>query len=619
VLLTLLHVGACVLRIEPPPKRQKVQDGKVPEALDVGFGQFISTEGLPLLHAAHTKGVEPPKMYVRQPVVDILKLLDDKGDAGFWLKGAPGTGKSQVARLWATQQARQGKAVVYGEVRGAGFWVTEFSKDKDWEQFELNKYTDFSNTLKTASKAKNTAVVFDGATGKKGSAHADLAGYLLQAGGIVISSSQLEYDGYPCNAEMTGWLLEEFTAATDNAEFFGGTKQLANEFKGDFKDEKQRRVFVAKKYNTTGGSARLMCEHTTASATKLLKAAMDKLSTQEKKGVLLGDFQPSNIKSKNILSQGFTLSAGNYDTDNVKHTFTSKFVLTTLRASIDLEEVKRLYRHCKNLHRVIEGWAFEELQLRLFEHDEKNADALVELRVRDETKFDTDGQEESWETVPLLTFNTKAFQEEDGVLLDLTGNPIMLPNFDKVILRPDSTFNESWDAVLISKETIQGQPSVFHLTFLEVTLQKSHTLSEMALVQGFQRFHAVNANVSSQVCAFLLARVWFSRAWLSVTHSLFIESSGSAHGVGRGRSVFPLLFQPHLHPAYDRDPFSQQFGAGGFYHRVLGGDHYSASGVRIAKQLRGVWFHVADRGAGTLPKKKALWTAAPRWTSSSPP
>jgi len=106
-------------------KRRKVE-GKLPEILDVSVGQFINTKGLYMLHAAPTTGVEPNLVYIRQPVVDILQLLDDKKEAaGFWLKGAPGTGKSQVGRLWVTQQARQGKAVVYGEVRDVGYWVTE--------------------------------------------------------------------------------------------------------------------------------------------------------------------------------------------------------------------------------------------------------------------------------------------------------------------------------------------------------------------------------------------------------------------------------------------------------------------------------------------------------------
>jgi hypothetical protein len=68
-----------------------------------------------------------------------------------------------------------------------------------------------------------------------------------------------------------------------------------------------------------------------------------------------------------------------------------------------------------------------------------------------------------------------------------------------VILLPDVTFNETWDAVLITQERHQGQASVFNLTFLEVTLQASHTLSEMALVQAFHRFRAAGVHASAKV------------------------------------------------------------------------------------------------------------------------
>ena len=462
----------------------------------VSFGQFIKTADLPLLHAAHSKDVEPSMVYVRQPVVDIMALLDAKGGRGFWLKGAPGTGKSQTGRLWATTQAQKGKAVVYGEVRGIRFWITEFILGKGWEQWRFDTFESFTKALLSASERENTVVVFDGAAGVKKSVHANLAGSLLQLGGVVFSSGQLECQDHTFDAEMPGWRLSEVISAIENEEFFA-TTQLAPEFEGDVNANADanananadadadadanakdlRHAFVAKKYDTTGGSARLMFEYTTKGAVDMLDEALANLSADDKKQVLFGDLKPSNHKSKNILTQGFCTGGGNsYDRRNVQHVFTSKHVLTALRASVTLKDVKRLYQQCKQLHRIIEGWAFEELVLRFFERDEKEVDAVVTLRMREESKAGGESKEEKWATVPSTTFNTKAFFGR-GQLLDPANETIQL--LDELLLRPDVTNNESWDAVLIKKE---GQE--FQLIFLEATLQETHSLSEMALVKA---------------------------------------------------------------------------------------------------------------------------------------
>lgn len=193
--------------------------------------------------------------------------------------------------------------------------------------------------------------------------------------------------------------------------------------------------------------------------------------------MLFGAISDSHTKSKNTLAQAFSTSPRKYGFRDVAFVFTSKLVLTALRASITLEDIKRLYSICKNLHRVIEGWAFEELQLRLLEYDAKNPDAVVHVRVRAEEE--EDAKEEDWQPATLATFDTKAFFSHRK-LQSPAGAPIDILN-GKIILRPDVTNNESWDAlrIEITDKTVK-------LTFLEVTIQKVHSLSEMVLVQGFK-------------------------------------------------------------------------------------------------------------------------------------
>jgi hypothetical protein len=208
---------------------------------------------------------------------------------------------------------------------------------------------------------------------------------------------------------------------------------------------------------------------------------------------------------------------GQYDRDSVQHVFTSKLVLTQLRVSIDLADVKRLYYHCKNLHRVIEGWAFEELVLRFLERAPESAldrvpghahahggHAVVKLRVRLESG---EAHVEDWLTMPSVSFKTKVFEDEEkGELLDLNGAPILLDGFATgVMLRPDVTNNESWDAVrVIPKTTAQGE-TVFHLIFVEVTLQEVHSFNEMADVQMFKK---LNAMLVQRVVPEVLSRVY---------------------------------------------------------------------------------------------------------------
>jgi len=75
-----------------------------------------------------------------------------------------------------------------------------------------------------------------------------------------------------------------------------------------------------------------------------------------------------------------------------------------------------------------------------------------------------------------------------------TEEDINLSSKDILLLRPDTTSNESWDALLVSR---QGEE--LHLKFLEITLQKTHSLSEMVLLQAYKHLKAIFPNISPAI------------------------------------------------------------------------------------------------------------------------
>jgi len=116
--------------------------------------------------------------------------------------------------------------------------------------------------------------------------------------------------------------------------------------------------------------------------------------------------------------------------------------------------------------------------------------AVVKLRVRLESG---EAHVEDWVTVPSVSFKTRVFKDEEkGELLDLNGAPILLDGFATgVMLRPDVTNNESWDAVLVMPETTAQGETVFRLIFVEVTLQEVHSFNETADFQMFKKLNAM--------------------------------------------------------------------------------------------------------------------------------
>lgn len=408
------------------------------------------------------------------------------------------------------------------------------------------------DTLLCRAASANRLVLLDGAKGRKGEKLAGLAGFLLKNGGVVLSSCQLECeDRRVPDATMTGWLLDEFLEASRSSGLVESTT-LASEF-NDSKcgtSQEDLDAFITKKYDTTGGSARLMFEYTEAEAAVELKAALKTLSEVEKKEVLFGTFSNTHTKAKNILVQVYSTEFGKYGVDDVLPIFTSKLVLTHKRASITLQDIKKLYNVCTDLHQVIAGWVFEELQLRLFEHDKKHNDAEVTLDVRnlDGEGFQMTGegsQTKSWKTATVVTFKTKHFFKFHQ-LFDPFNTVIELDRFDSIILRPDITDNESWDALWIKISTTEAS-----LTFLEATLKKSHTANESALFRSFQGIKEV---LSGKRTVSLKVTHLFLTAQALVHYCnfcLFSCWTGATYRLGREGCVFYVLFPVHhIPPAY---------------------------------------------------------------------
>jgi DNA replication protein DnaC len=74
--------------------------------------ELFDVSELPPLHA----GGKQPLLFIRPVVEQMLTLITKKMEKeqvgrrqGFWLLGSPGTGKSQVGRIWACKQAAAGK------------------------------------------------------------------------------------------------------------------------------------------------------------------------------------------------------------------------------------------------------------------------------------------------------------------------------------------------------------------------------------------------------------------------------------------------------------------------------------------------------------------------------
>jgi len=255
-----------------------------------------------------------------------------------------------------------------------------------------------------------------------------------------------------------------------------------------------REQFIRRKFDITGGCPRLMFEFTAKGAEDFLQKALDLLSGTEKKEVLFGTMQESHERSKNSLIHWFVDEANKDSPKAVQYAelrsaFSSKLVLFKLRSALDLSEFRRLYRVCQGLHRVIEGWALEELILKKLSIQPS---VMEEFRVKPESN---EGKTElkTWHTAELVSLKMASFAKGKVVNAD-TEEDINLSSKDILLLRPDTTSNESWDALLVSR---QGEE--LHLKFLEITLQKTHSLSEMVLLQAYKHLKAIFPNISPAI------------------------------------------------------------------------------------------------------------------------
>lgn len=115
------------------PRNKKAKNG-VPK-LTILQGQRVPIKDLFPLHAGNSKA---ETLFVTGSMVDILEIFDERvnNGEGIWFAGAPGMGKSQLGRLWATCYAQRGKQVLYGETRWGRYWLTQVEPD-GWSQSEV--------------------------------------------------------------------------------------------------------------------------------------------------------------------------------------------------------------------------------------------------------------------------------------------------------------------------------------------------------------------------------------------------------------------------------------------------------------------------------------------------
>jgi hypothetical protein len=411
---------------------------------------LFDTAGLPPLHATEESDPQLSLVFLRQPVVTILDKL---GKPGFkWLRGAPGTGKSQVVRLWACSRACQGERVVLAEVRRGMRWLTVM-EDNKWTQWKLGSQK-FKHEVETAAQKKSNIVVLDGVT--KDRDLSNLGGAVLagKALGVVASSGQGHIKDQAPDLGMPGWTLEEDLAALSHRELFDQTI-LAQEVV----DFDSREPFIKDKYDVAGLSSRLMFEKKTAKAQQIYDEALQhQMDNNEKRLLLFGELPKGHEKAQNVLVQSVhQVGAVSCAPEDMKSVFASKYVLQKLRAVLDLEDVKKLHAHCKTLHRVIEGWAWEELVLKLLEK------STSQVQFRPEQGGDI--TEEKWLATRVVTFDTRQFFEH-GEFVDENGVEIKLDEDAHIILRPNKTNNASWDALLL--KCIDG---IWEMHVLEITLQ----------------------------------------------------------------------------------------------------------------------------------------------------
>jgi hypothetical protein len=231
-------------------------------------------------------------------------------------------------------------------------------------------------------------VVLDGATHN----HDDLASLVLQQGGLVLSSGQLNCKDYgAADAEMPGWVLLEIEQAVAQNTLKEAMMSLepVRPPDGDFN------AFLVEKYAVAGGSARLLFEHSFADARKLLNKSLSLLDLDKKKSVLQKEIRTARSKAKNVLVQAFPLLPEaeirkRFDPENMERVLLSKHVLRELRAFTSLAVIKKQYKFAqKSGHRVMEGWAFEDLAIRFLERGEGVPDeATLEVRLEGEEKVE---------------------------------------------------------------------------------------------------------------------------------------------------------------------------------------------------------------------------------------
>jgi len=194
------------------------------------------------------------------------------------------------------------------------------------------------------------------------------------------------------------------------------------------------------------------------------------MDTETKKKLLFGELPAAHQHSSSRLIQ-YIRGVGGV----VSSVVASKWVLRQLQSVIDLQDIRKLYKLCATLHRVIELWAFEELVLKTL----GTMECPVCLRLDGTAGVAT---AELWPSTPVITFSHRDFFRHN-ILRSSEGAKIRVEN--DIVLRPDICNNESWDAVRVFKDQ-----TTWRADFLEVTLQDKHQATETVLGMAFQILRA---------------------------------------------------------------------------------------------------------------------------------
>lgn len=308
-------------------------------------------------------------MMLRHAVMGALSTLLKKKQ-NHLMEGFPGTGKSHVGRLFACIEASLGTTVLFAELRDSWFWLTTFCLDGtrvEWTQVRV-AFEEARHRIETAC-SDSAVVVVDGVGGED-KATKDLAERVLKSSSIslVVTSQQIRLHDFG-----------KSTLATSKSPCADVQSNIMRAFA-------PIRLYFSDTDTPSSAKAVLLKKATFLQAVSYSRQvqperALECWGPQEKKEMLFGRIPARSPKAINVLMQAVPKfrDKGGWTRNTLAYVCASKWV-KHLRDSLLLEDVVALHLHCRSIHRVIEGWAFEELMLRMIQHGRSR------MTIRDETQ-----------------------------------------------------------------------------------------------------------------------------------------------------------------------------------------------------------------------------------------